>query len=231
MNLTVTLFGIAAFFILMVMIGRSGARTPQEFFKKRGKKVGGALLVGAGAVLAFRGRFELGVPLAGIGWFLVTGAQLPNLHPLSWLPGKLMGGSKTISGDPLTVQSGPYAGKMLDGLSPPDLLRLGSLVAAADPQALAVLEKYLDGRFAGWREDLQANPERWGLGRGGQSSSLAMAENEAYEILGLAPGAGPEAITEAHRNLIKRLHPDQGGSTYLAARVNEAKAVLMKRHR
>jgi hypothetical protein len=116
---------------------------------------------------------------------------------------------------------------------PPDLLRLGSLVAASDPPALAVLEKYLDGRFPGWREDLQANPDRWGLGRGGQGggSSLAMSENEAYEILGLAPGAGAEAITEAHRNLIKRLHPDQGGSTYLAARVNEAKSVLMKRHR
>ncbi len=89
-----------------------------------------------------------------------------------------------------------------------------------------VLAAYLDRRPPGWREQAQGNarPERPAPAPSGR-----MTEQEAYQILGLQPGASDDDVVRAHRGLIKKLHPDQGGSTYLAARVNEAKDILLRR--
>jgi DnaJ-domain-containing protein 1 len=86
-----------------------------------------------------------------------------------------------------------------------------------------------DGETAGRREHAQRNA---GARRGfDPPRGTKMTEQEAYEVLGIQPGASAQDIGRAHRALMKKFHPDQGGTTYLAARVNEAKDVLLRRHR
>jgi DnaJ domain len=88
---------------------------------------------------------------------------------------------------------------------------------------------YFDRGQTRGRENAQRDAA---AGRGsGIASGGEMTKEEAYQILGLQPGAGADDITRAHRAFMKKLHPDQGGSTYLAARVNQAKDVLLRRQR
>jgi hypothetical protein len=62
----------------------------------------------------------------------------------------------------------------------------------------------------------------------GRRPAASMSIEEAYHLLGLSPGATADDIKNAHRNLIMRNHPDQGGTAYLAAKINEAKEILLK---
>jgi hypothetical protein len=89
---------------------------------------------------------------------------------------------------------------------------------------------YFDRGQTRRRENAQRDTTA-GRDRGGIASGGEMTKEEAYQILGLQPGAGADDITRAHRAFMKKLHPDQGGSTYLAARVNQAKDVLLRRQR
>ena len=100
---------------------------------------------------------------------------------------------------------------------------LRALLAAcrgADPDGARLLEAYLDRRDPGWREHAEAHAD---AGTGARRDAGAMTEQEAYQVLGLQPGAAPDDVRRAYRTLMMRLHPDQGGSPYLAARVNQAK--------
>lgn len=122
------------------------------------------------------------------------------------------------------VLSGAFQGRTLDSLAPRELLALLSECRRNDPEAARLLEAYLDRRLGGdWRRD--GDP---GAGtREGGSAEAPMTAPQALQILGLEPGATRDAIVYAHRRLIQKLHPDRGGSSYLAAQINRAKDVLL----
>ena len=103
------------------------------------------------------------------------------------------------------------------------------LLGEALPWPLSSLAGYFDGGGPGRREHMQADTDTSFGAR--PAAGGKMTEQEAYQILGVAPGASVTEISRAHRSLMKKLHPDQGGTTYLAARINEAKDVLLRSHR
>jgi hypothetical protein len=120
------------------------------------------------------------------------------------------------------VLEGEFQGRRLSELELDDLLSLLAACRADDAQSASVLEAYLQ-RVHGdrWHE---ASHER---GSGQRGERLHMSDSEAREILGVEAGASREEIIEAHRRLMQKNHPDRGGSTYLAAKINEAKNVLL----
>ncbi|MEQ8193685.1 MAG: DnaJ domain-containing protein [Rhodospirillales bacterium] len=135
------------------------------------------------------------------------------------------------------VIEGPYAGRRLDDLALNDLLVLLGQWLRQDEESAQVLSAYLDRREPDWRdktrewEQGQSGASGGGSGHasGGFADSGAMTRDEAYEVLGLEPGASEAAIREAYKRLIANLHPDKGGSSYLAAQINRAKDVLLGR--
>ena len=199
-------------------------------------KAGGGLLSLALAVfLGLRGEIGIAIPLGAFG-----------LGLLGWLPFGPAGFSQRTrksSGQRSHVRAaflemeldhdtgdmnglivaGRHQGVTLDRLGVEALV---GLLAEFDDESRALLMAYLDRREPAWRENAQGD-----AAARRSVSSGKMTEQEAYQIIGLEPGANAEAVGLAHRTLMKKFHPDQGGTTYLAARINEAKEILLRRHR
>ena len=188
------------------------------------------LLIVGGLLLAF-GRAGIAAPLMiiGLSWWLrnravgrVATADSGRRSSVrsAWLDMELDHDSGDIDG---TVLAGEREGETLSQLSEEELMALYQEIAD-DAESAALLQAYLDRRMPGWREDADFDAS---AGQGGASSSGPMTKEEAYQILGIAPGAGAREIRDAHRRLMKRLHPDSGGSNFLAAKINQAKDVLL----
>ena len=201
---------------------------------------GGSAALAGSAFLTVRGQLGLAIPL-GLAGLALLGWLPAGLAPFGlgrrteksagqvsrvrapFVEMELDHDSGTMNG---RILAGRHQGASLDGL---DASTLTGLMAEVDGDSRALLAAYLDRRDPGWREHAQGDAA---AGHAGPSRSGGpMTQQEAYEILGVAPGASAEEIGRAHRTLMKKLHPDQGGSTYLAARINAAKDVLLRRHR
>jgi hypothetical protein len=235
--------GVVAVFLLYSLLQMFRAANPAVL--ARAIKIGGGVVSLAVAVFTgIKGELAVAIPLG------IFGAGL-----LGWSPfgssgfGSIGGmfGSRTARSTGQTSQvrsqfldmtldhdngglagrivAGPNAGHSLDEF---DLPQLAAMMAGFDAESTALLESYLDRRFPAWRQNAEGHAAG---GQGRAASSGKMTDEEAYQILGLQPGAGRDEIGRAHRALMKKLHPDQGGSTYLAARVNEAKDTLLRNHR
>jgi hypothetical protein len=198
----------------------------------------GVALIAVGSVMTLAGRWGLGLPLVAGG---ISAISLGRIGPID------LGGHGRTAGTGSTVQSrylrmhldhdsgalsgevlsGRFSGRKLDELDRKDLLAFRQEVAA-DGESLALVEAYLDRRLPDWREDIEGDAAS---GARRAPDTGPMTDEQAYQILGLTPGASKAEIRAAHRRLMKRVHPDQGGSTFLAAKINEAKDRLLGNHR
>ena len=121
------------------------------------------------------------------------------------------------------VLEGRFTGRVLQELNLQELLALWR-ECQPDPQSVAVLEAYLDRHAEStWRETLRDSESAES-----PTASATMNCAEAYQILGLSPGATRAEIQAAYRRLIQRLHPDHGGSAYLATQLNRARDLLLR---
>ena len=131
------------------------------------------------------------------------------------------------------IKSGRFAGRRLSELQVVELVELLQDCAASDPSSVQLIEAFLDRHHPEWRAAAEAEAGR-GVGSGGGAGggfAEAMTPAEARRILGVDEDADEDDIKEAHRRLMLKNHPDQGGSTYLAAKINHAKDALLKKRR
>jgi hypothetical protein len=125
--------------------------------------------------------------------------------------------SGALSGE---VIEGPFQDWQLGEMSREQLDELREYCRSRDPESLQLLEGYLEQRF-GDEDASSANAES-------PPPAGGMSRQEALDVLGLSEEADRDAIVDAHRKLMQKLHPDRGGSDYLAAKINQAKDLLLQ---
>jgi len=232
------LYGIAAVALLWGLV-RLFAQANTTALARALRVVGGCLALGVAALLGLRGRIDLAFALGGLGAWLL-GWSVLGIPALGGRKQRTSGSVSRVRSIMVemeldhdtgemdgTVLAGTFAGQRLNSLDEATLHSLLSECRTSDPDGVRLLEAYLDRRFPKWREAARENARR----PDDLPESGAMTEDKAWQVLGLQPGASPDEIRHAHRMLLKKLHPDQGGSTYLAAQVNQAKDVLLSRYR
>jgi hypothetical protein len=235
------LFGILTLILGVYLLRQMGRASPARVAESL--RMGGGMLAAAAALLVLlRGRAPLALGLGGLSLYLFTGesfswskfaqmaarraqAKKTSRIRTAFLEMTLDHSSGDVEG---TVLAGTFMGAPLSALSRDELGRLRDECAARDPDSVLLLDNYLDRRFPGWRAAGEGDAHAGGsqARRGGNGE---MTEQEAYQTLGLRSGASAEEIVRAHRRLMKERHPDHGGTTDDAARLNQAKDRLMRR--
>lgn len=239
---------------IVLLLGRLFVGADPKALARGLRYSGTGLLAVAALTLLTLDRVSLALILGSMAWGLFTGGRVwpggwpygwrrpsphrTRTHPhagyagqttavrTGWLEVELDHETGAMRG---RVLQGRYKGQALERLSQAAAVNFYREAAPADPETARILETYLDRTYgAAWRASSRS--DRTGQGNGRQSRARAnggMSREEAYKVLGLNPGATAEEIRTAHHKLMMQNHPDHGGSGYLAAKINEAKDVLL----
>lgn len=205
---------------------------------QRARQFSSLFLLALAGVLALVGRWGLALPLAflAVSLLLRGGSIFPGFPGSArkspgqtsrvrsrYIEMTLDHDSGVMAG---TVRVGSRAGRALDELDAEELRALYREIGN-DAESVALLETYLDRRFPDWRAGSDAGAGERTRTRSARAAG-PMTVEEARDVLGVASGASSADIRAAHRRLMKAMHPDQGGSTWLAAKLNEARDLLLK---
>lgn len=225
---------MAYIFLLLILIGLSLLWFVLKMPPKKGAAIlvnsGPIILIAVGGLLTLFKRGILGVPmiLFGISWLRRSRSMR--------MPGFSGGRKSTVRSIYLEMEldhdTGEMDGQVLTGrmtgakLSAMDEAEILSLYREIydDADSVALLEAYLDRYHPDWRDNTHADSSS---NSGAASSFDSMSREEAYQILGLQPGASEEEIHQAWRRLVKAVHPDSGGSAFLTAKINAARDLLL----
>jgi hypothetical protein len=229
------LLGFVALLAFLLLARAYTMANPQVLVRQLRIGAGTVVLTGA-LVLVLRGRVDYGMSLAALGSWLLWGGGMPwgggsaqkspgqtSRVETEYLEVELEHDTGAVRG---RVRKGAFAGRDFESLTPAEMALLWRDCRFADPQSAQILEAYLDRAHPTWRDDMQ-RAEGGGSGSSTDAGSTGMTRAQALEVLGLREGATEEDIRRAHRELMLKMHPDRGGSTYLAAKINEAKDVLL----
>ncbi len=190
----------------------------------RGQALLGMLLGGSAAVIWRGWRFRSWRGGAPVG----AGGSASNVET-AWLAMSLDHTSGSVDGE---VRQGKFTGRQLGELSLGELLDLYDEVSTEDPRSVPLLDAFLDRNHEGWRdvyaERASSGSESGSRRRGwGPPDPERMSRQDALKILGLGESPSEDEIKEAHHKLMLKHHPDLGGTDYFAAKINQAKEVLL----
>ncbi|MCZ8122971.1 MAG: DnaJ domain-containing protein [Magnetospirillum sp.] len=227
------LIGTAAALAIWLLLKSLANANPANVVK--GAKIGGAVIGGvAGLWLLLTGRLWSALAMASMfapqigrwftAWKIGRNAGAPDPDATSdvasaYLRMELDHATGALDG---LVLDGRWRGRRLSELDAEALLDLLGTLRIEDTEGAQLLEAYLDRTHPDWRGASTAT------GAPPASGDGPMTRKEAAQLLGVAEDAGPEEIKAAHRRLMMKVHPDHGGSDYLAAKINAAKSVLLR---
>ncbi|MGI9424473.1 MAG: DnaJ domain-containing protein [Hyphomicrobiaceae bacterium] len=221
------LLGFAALVILLFFLHSFASANTGQVARQIRLGVG-TILIAIAIALASRGAAAYAFPIGTFGlWLLFRSGGGRRSVPSSGQTSQVRTDHLEMELDLETgamhgrVLKGVFAGREIERMAPAELALLWQDCRFEDPQSAQLIEAYLDRIHATWREDMSRAESEAGAGG-------FMTPEEAYNILGLEPGASAEDIRRAHRDLMKKLHPDRGGSSYLATKINEAKDLLLQ---
>ncbi len=241
------LIALAVGLLVFVLVARGFVRADPKKVIRGLKWLGIGLALGALVYLAATGRLHwlaalFGSLLAVLPRIVRVLMMIPALRQLKAQFQSMRSGGRPSAGQTSRVATrfldmtldhdtgamtgrvliGAFAGRMLDELNLDDLMILLGQCRTEDSESAALLEAFLDRSYGDEWRDRFAGGERAAPGPSGP-----MTRDEACQILGVDAGAGEDEIIAAHRRLMQKLHPDRGGSDYLAAKINQAKDLLL----